>query len=375
MGITGTSWTFSDGSPASSETTVTRAFNAPVTVTLTVTDANGTDSTSQMLNIVPAPPVAAFDFSPAPPARPLMGQPVKFTARPPGGSAPVTYSWTFGDGGTASGATADHAFATAGAYSVTLTVRDALGRTNQTSQTVNINGPPTAAFDIFPAEPLVGQEVILSSYSSDPDGFSAFDWDLDGNGTFGDQKGSRIVGTFTTPGQRVVSLRVTDNYGATATASKTINVKASSWLAPITSDGGVKNASPPAAITKNPFLKLLAPFPVVRMAGWRTTTGASIEILGVRAPAGSRVLVKCRGKKCPVKRVTAAIAKKKPKPVRVKRFQRFFPAGSVIEVFVRRSERLGKYTRFTIRAERKQWKRMDGCVPPNSTRAVTCPAD
>jgi hypothetical protein len=83
----------------------------------------------------------------------------------------------------------------------------------------------------------------------------------------------------------------------------------------------------------------------------------------------------CRGKKCPVKKKTMAVSTKKPRPVRLKRFERFFPAGSIIEVFVRRSDRLGKYTRFTIRSKRKAWKRMDGCVAPNTTRAVTCPAD
>ena len=95
--------------------------------------------------------------------------------------------------------------------------------------------------------------------------------------------------------------------------------------------------APPAAVTSKPFLRLLSPFPIVRMAGWRMVAGARIEILGVRAPAGSRVLAVCRGKKCPVKKKIMAVSTKKPRPVRLKRFERFFPAGSVIEVFVRRT--------------------------------------
>ena len=180
---------------------------------------------------------------------------------------------------------------------------------------------------------------------------------------------------FTTPGPHAVALRVRDEDGATAMASKIVNVKDSSWLAPITPSGVTGSSPPPPAVTNKPFMRLLSPFPVVRLAGWRTMTGARIEILGVRAPAGSRVLVRCRGKKCPVKKAKRSVAIKKPKPVRLPRFQRFFPAGSVIEVFVRRSGRLGKYTRFRIQSQRKRWRRLDGCVTPNTTRAVTCPAD
>jgi hypothetical protein len=269
-------------------------------------------------------------------------------------------------------------FSTRGRYAIGLSVTDSRGLSAQaTPRIIRIHARPTAGFDVSPTEPVVGQEVVLSSYSSDPDGpLAAQAWDLDGDGAFDDASGARVVGTFTTPGPHTVSLRVRDADGVRAIASKIINVKVSNWLAPITPDDGVKQSfPPPAAVTGKPFLRMLSPFPVVRMAGWRMVAGARIEILGVRAPAGSRVLTVCRGKKCPVKKKIIAVSTKKPKPVRVKRFERFFPAGSVIEVFVRRSDRLGKYTRFTIRSKRQRWKRMDGCVAPNTTRAVTCPAD
>jgi PKD repeat protein len=41
----------------------------------------------------------------------------------------ASYSWDFGDGATAEGATVDHAYAAAGDYSVTLTVTDTNGQT------------------------------------------------------------------------------------------------------------------------------------------------------------------------------------------------------------------------------------------------------
>jgi PKD repeat protein len=257
-------------------------------------------------------------------------------------------------------------------------VTDSRNLSSDATATFRIHARPTAAFDVSPNTPVVGQKVVLSSSSTDPDGpLSAWAWDLDDDGAFDDASGPRVPDVvFTTPGRHEVALRVTDGDGVTDTESEDVEVEDSKWLAPITPAGTVKpNAPPPTTITAKPFLRMLSPFPVVRLAGWRTMAGARIEILGVRAPAGSRVLVTCRGKKCPVKKAKRSVALKKPKPVRLPRFQRFFPAGSVIEVFVRRNGRLGKYTRFKIQAQRKRWRRMDGCVPPNTTRAVTCPAD
>ena len=60
--------------------------------------------------------------------------PIAFTAQATDAdNNPLTFTWDFGDGTTGSGATASHVYASAGAFTVTLTVND--GKTSATSQT------------------------------------------------------------------------------------------------------------------------------------------------------------------------------------------------------------------------------------------------
>jgi PKD repeat protein len=54
------------------------------------------------------------------------------------GDTIASYAWSFGDGGSATGAQVAHAFAAPGTYTVTLTVTDALGLTAQASTPVTV---------------------------------------------------------------------------------------------------------------------------------------------------------------------------------------------------------------------------------------------
>jgi PKD repeat protein len=84
-----------------------------------------------------------------------------FTANPTSGDAPldvafngsassdtdgsvVSWSWTFGDGGTASGVTTSHRFVSAGSYAVTLTVADDDGALSSTARTIDVVQPTLA---------------------------------------------------------------------------------------------------------------------------------------------------------------------------------------------------------------------------------------
>jgi PKD repeat protein len=54
----------------------------------------------------------------------------------------VAYAWDFGDGQLGSGRTASHTYASAGTYTVTLTVTDNEGATASTSRNVTVSAPP-----------------------------------------------------------------------------------------------------------------------------------------------------------------------------------------------------------------------------------------
>ena len=100
---------------------------------------------------------------------------------------------------------------------------------------------------------------------------------------------------------------------------------------------------PPVAVASGP--SLINPFPVIRIAGTITRKGVRLRLFLVNAPSGSKIVVRCRGKKCPFSRKSRAA-----KALRLRTVEkRFYPAGVKIEVFVTKPGMIGKYTRFKIR--------------------------
>ncbi len=67
------------------------------------------------------------------------------------GSSITSYSWTFGDGGTATGATPNHTYLAGNNYSVSLTVTNAANATNTSTQQITVSaGPPPPPGTITP---------------------------------------------------------------------------------------------------------------------------------------------------------------------------------------------------------------------------------
>jgi PKD repeat protein len=116
-------WDFGDGATGSA-VTATHSYSTVglYTVTLTVTNACGQDIAVRLVEILSdCEDVVGADlvFSPS---QPHVHETVRFTGTVQAGTGPLTYTWAFGDGGTAQGQSVDHGFALAGDRVVTLTV-------------------------------------------------------------------------------------------------------------------------------------------------------------------------------------------------------------------------------------------------------------
>ncbi len=139
--ITGYQWDFGDGASGSGvQASHTYTVTGGYTVMLTVTDDAGNVGTvTQTVSIGVDSPTADFTFSPA---APTAGSFVNFngsTSQAVAGRTISTYTWNFGDGTTATGATPTHSFATAGTYNVTLTVVDNQGKSASVTKSVTVS--------------------------------------------------------------------------------------------------------------------------------------------------------------------------------------------------------------------------------------------
>jgi PKD repeat protein len=327
-----------------------------------------------------SPPTASFT---ADPESPETSQPFTLTSTSsdPDGR-PVTERWDTDDNGSydATGRQITLDFDEEGVYRIHLQVTDSGGTDRTTFRDITVrNPPPKASFEWSPEVPVAGEEVVFTSTStSRDDEIVEYEWDLDGDGQFNDGDGPEARRSFGEPGTYTVGLRVTDDDGKSSAAFETIEV--APRPAPPPQNLAAPGPAPaPAAApgTGNALGGLIAPFPSVRIRGVTTVTGARIDLLSVRTPGGTRVLVRCKGRDCPWRRklLRARFGANVVRVLRVPGFKRRrVRAGTVIEIFVIAQGRIGKYTRFRIRRLNMAPIRVDRCTARGAARVRRCPA-
>jgi PKD repeat protein len=219
------SWDFGDGGTSNQQNpTHAYADNGTYNVTLSVWDGNdtGTKQISVVINNVP-PTVSASSNAPK-----NEGAAVQFTGSatdPAGAADPLTYSWTFGDGGTSTAQNPTHAYADNGTYNVTLSVWDGDDTgIKQISVVINNVAPTPNAGG--PYYGVVNYPVQFSGSATDPGSADVltYTWDLDNDGSYDDFTGPSPTKTWTAVGNYPVSLKVTDDDGGSNTSSTSVDV-------------------------------------------------------------------------------------------------------------------------------------------------------
>jgi PKD repeat protein len=371
-------WTFGDGETGIGAAP-SHAYKEPgtYTITVTATDSHGASSSASDQIVVRADtgPSSSFDFSPTVPD---VGETTTFTSSSQASQGSIVdLDWDFdGDGefDDFSGAVAEWAFDSPGEHSVRLRAEQSNGMSDVSEATLRVNGLPTADFTWNPGSPVAGDSVDLVSTSSDFEGpLAELSWDLDGDGLYGDGSGPQVRQPFPDAGTYEIGLQVTDSDGEVSSVRKQVVLAerpSDEGSTPVPGGSTPTPPSPPGrTIEAAPRLQLMSPFPVIRIAGTVMRDGALISVLSVRAPRDARVQVRCEGRGCPVDSVATTAA---TRLVRFRKFERKLRAGTRLKLFVRQTDRIGKYTRFLIRAGAPP-KRLDLCLFPGRTRPARCP--
>lgn len=237
-----------------------------------------------------------------------------------------------------------------GPHVFSVTATDAAGNSDRSppvwAWTVRLNRPPLPGFVIDPSPPRVGQTARLTATSADSDSpITAQRWGVSGRGVRLTQPrplARTALVRFPRVGTYVVTLTTTDALGASATVTRRLRVR--------------QLPAPPGSWQ-------------VQDSELVGAGGALLQTLRIRADPGAKVEVRCRGRRCAIRsRWGAAVGRRGV--LRARRFERFFRAGTVIEVRVWDSRHLTKLVRIGIRGGLAPRVRY-GCEAPGR-RAVRC---
>lgn len=215
------SWSFGDGN-TSTLAAPSHTYGAAGTynVTLVVNDSKSPtqDQTSANLTVVVHPALSVN--AAATPSVAVPGYTVVFNATPAGGTSAFTWTWSFGDGATASAENATHAYATVGTFNATVVVNDSVGATaNRTVQVLIVpNVGAVVSTTPSPAATDVGVPIAFNSTPVGGNGVYTYAWAFGDGATASTQNATHSYsapGTYTV---RFVIESAGNNYSTTVTA-------------------------------------------------------------------------------------------------------------------------------------------------------------
>ena len=136
----------------------------------------------------------------------------------------------YNDAGDKTGQTVQNTWTSAGTYTVNLRVTDNDGATDTDQATVTISADVMPVADAGgPYSGTVGQAITLDGSGSTPgDGTNTYEWDIDGDGIYGEsgETGQTVQYTWAAAGTYTVYLRVTDSDGDQSSDAATVTISA-----------------------------------------------------------------------------------------------------------------------------------------------------
>jgi PKD repeat protein len=125
-----------------------------------------------------------------------IGQPVAFSGTGASDAGPANFSWNFGDGATATGASPTHAYAAPGDYHWTLTVGDTKGTTTSAAGDITITASPPTVSSSTP-DAITATTVTLHGTVNPNGAATVYRFDYGATATYGGQSTQAAIGAGT----------------------------------------------------------------------------------------------------------------------------------------------------------------------------------